>query len=85
MPRAPRIAVPESDDELVTLLANPPKAVCTVASMIADHVNGAEIQAAVDNPKWSAAQLAPVLSRKVRPISTGAITAHRNQTCRCER
>lgn len=73
------------DKELVDLLANPPKPICPLGMMLRDHPNAAEIQASLDNPKWSAAQLAPVLSKKVINVSSAAINNHRGETCVCYR
>ena len=73
------------DKELVDLLASPPKQLCPVGMMLRDHPNVAEIQAALDNPKWSAAQLAPVLSKKVSAVSSAIVSQHRNETCVCSR
>ena len=53
--------------------------------MLKDHPNSAEIRAAIDNPKWSAAQLSPVLSRKVSRVSSDAINKHRSELCNCYR
>jgi len=73
------------DPELVELLAAPPKQLCPVGMMLKDHPNSAEIRAAIDNPKWSAAQLSPVLSRKVSRVSSDAINKHRSELCNCYR
>lgn len=73
------------DKELAELLKNPPKQLCVIGHMIAEHPNGADIAEALSNPRWTAPQLANVISSKVRQTSAGAITAHRNKNCACER
>jgi hypothetical protein len=74
------------DKELVDVLRNPPKPVCNLGKIISEHPNGKDIEAAVKDQRWSAMQLAPVLSKRLgQSIGSGAVTGHRNQTCLCFR
>lgn len=87
MPAVPRAVVKYDgkDADLVAILANPPKQVCPIGKILNEHPNTNEIQAALDNPRWSAAQLAPVLTQKVGIVSASIISSHRNETCVCYR
>lgn len=75
------------DKELVEILKNPPKPVCALGKVIAEHPNGKEIEAAVNNPRWTAAQLAPVLTKRLPGIviGTGGVSKHKNRDCLCFR
>lgn len=71
------------DAELVELLKNPPKPVCNLGKVLAEHPNGKEIEAALRNTKWSNPALAAVLSKRTFPISSGTVNKHRNGECQC--
>lgn len=87
MPRATKADVAGNfDEELAKVLKNPPKQRCVVKLVIDEHPNGPDIQAALDNPRWTAPQLANVLSKHLnRGFRPEIITKHRNGTCTCER
>jgi hypothetical protein len=71
------------DAELVRMLENPPKPVCNLGKVIAEHPDGKKIEKALANPKWTNPQLASVLSKRTVPMSAGTIGKHRNGECIC--
>ena len=71
------------DPDLVNALKNPPKQVCNLGKILAEHPDTKAIEAALKNPKWSNPQLAAVISKHTLPVSSGAISKHRNGECLC--
>lgn len=76
----------KADKELVEILKNPPKKACVIGGIIDEHPNGKEIEKAVYDPRWTAAQLAAVLAKKLGfAISGDAISKHISESCICGR
>ena len=73
------------DAELAEMLKNPPTKTCVIGDIILNHPNGHDIRAAVSDPRWSAAQLKSVISKRVKVVSAEAIIRHRKAQCPCER
>lgn len=73
------------DAELAEMLKNPPSKLCVIGDIIANHPNGKDISAAVSDPRWSAAQLKAVISKRVKNVSPDIIIKHRKAQCACER
>lgn len=89
MPTTVRVTVPKKPNpKLASVLAEPIGIVntaCRVGVYIAEHPNGADIEKAIKNPKWSLNQLSTVLKGFGIVLAPSTISDHRRSRCICDR